>query len=368
MTAETILYLNKMTAETLSYLNKMTAETLSYLNKMTAETLSYLNRMTAETLSYLSKMTAESILYWNKRHSGLLELCASKSKSLSLRRTVLFVASLALAIVCCANAAADDRYDDLPVSERFKLRIGGYLIDRFDTTARFDSNRFPIGTLIDLEENFNVDDRDSVLRIDGFYRFNKRHRLDWTYYSSRRGGASIASQEFIVGDPDDPEGGFIIPKDARVQTQWNFDLLKLGYAWSFLNKRRYEMFIGTGLNIRNLDIEIDYQANVGAITESDRFDGEGFIPLPTAVIGGRWNLTEKWQSLFRYEIFLLEVNDFRGSQQDFQLLLEHNTFNHVGFGFGINTVDANIRASNEQLRGELDSRTLGILGYIKFYR
>jgi hypothetical protein len=34
---------------------------------------------------------------------------------------------------------------------------------------------------------------------------------------------------------------------------------------------------------------------------NERIDGEGLIPPPTAVIGGRWNLTDKWQSIFRYE-------------------------------------------------------------------
>lgn len=206
-----------------------------------------------------------------------------------------------------------------------------------------------------------------MLRIDGFYRFNNRHRIDWTYYRSRRNGSAVATQDYIIGDPDDPEGGFVIPTDSSIQTQWNFDLLKVGYAWSFLNKRRYEMFIGTGLNIRNLDIEITYQAAISTFSDSDSFDGEGLIPLPTAVIGGRWNLTEKWQSIFRYELFLLEIGDYKGNQQDFQLLFEHSTFKHVGFGLGINTVDINMRAQDEKIRGEFDSRILGLLGYIKFY-
>ena len=284
-----------------------------------------------------------------------------------MRSTVLFFTNLALAVVSCATAAADDRYDEHQPPERFKLRIGTFLIERFDTTARFDSTRFPIGTLIDLEEDFNVDASESVLRIDGFYRFNKRHRIDWTWYRSRRSGTSIATKEYIIGDPDDPEGGFIIPKDSQITAQWNFDLLKVGYAWSFLNKRRYEMFIGTGLNIRNLDIGIRFQADLATYDYSDSFDGDGLIPLPTAVIGGRWNLTEKWQSIFRYEMFMLQVGDYKGSQQDFQLLFEHSTFKHVGFGFGINTIDANIRARDEKIRGEFDSRILGLLGYIKFY-
>jgi len=286
---------------------------------------------------------------------------------MTLHKTILLITSLASGLASGSDVMADDRYDEYPPAERFKIRIGGFLIDRFDTTARLDSAQFPIGTLIDLEENFNLESSETVIRIDGFYRFNKKHRIDWTYYRSRRSGASVATQEYVIGDPDDPEGGFIIPKDARVQTKWDFDLLKVGYAWSFLNKRRYEMFIGAGLNIRNLDIKIDYQATLSTFSDSDSFDGEGLIPLPTAVIGGRWNLTDKWQSIFRYELFLLELGDYRGSQQDFQLLFEHSTFKHVGFGLGINTVDINMRAQGDEIRGEFDSRILGLLGYIKFY-
>lgn len=127
------------------------------------------------------------------------------------------------------------------------------------------------------------------------------------------------------------------------------------------------MFIGAGLNIRNLEIDITYQAPITKFSDSDSFDGEGLIPLPTAVIGGRWNLTNTWQSIFRHELFMLEFGDYKGSQQDFQLLFEHSTFKHVGFGLGVNTVDTNIRARDEKIRGEFDSRLLGLLGYIKFY-
>ncbi len=286
-------------------------------------------------------------------------------------KSIPLITAITLILASCSYAVADDdfddRYDDKPVAERFKIRIGGFLIDSFDTTARFDSAKLPVGSLIDLEDNFDVDSSETVLRIDGFYRFNKQHRIDWTYYRSRRNGSATATDDFVIGDPDDPQGGFIIPIGSDVQTVWNFDLLKVGYAWSFLNKHRYEMFIGTGLNIRRLEIKIDYQGTVGTFDERDGFDTEPTIPLPTAVIGGRWNLSEKWQSIFRYEFFLLEVGDYKGSQQDFQLLFEHSTFKHIGFGVGINTIYINMRTNDDTIRGEFDSRILGLLGYTKIY-
>lgn len=273
---------------------------------------------------------------------------------------------VALAVWSSA-VVADDRYDDYKIEERFKLRIGSFVINSFDTTARFDSTRYPIGSLIDLEEDFNLDTSETVLRIDGFYRFNNRHRIDWTYYHSEREGSAVTDREFIIGDPDDPEGGFVIPKSARVDTKWSYDLLKVGYAWSFLHKRRYEMFIGAGLNLRQLDIEIAYDASLGNLDNRDSFEGDGLVPLPTASIGGRWNLTDKWQSIFKYETFLLEVGNYKGSQQDFQLLFEHSTFKHTGFGMGVNAVDINLRASDDDIRGEFDSRVFGLIAYVKFF-
>lgn len=85
-----------------------------------------------------------------------------------MHRTVVFVIGLVLGMASYSGVIADERYDEYPLAERFKLRIGGFLIDRFDTTARFDSTQYPIGTLIDLEENFNVDSSETLFRLDGF--------------------------------------------------------------------------------------------------------------------------------------------------------------------------------------------------------
>ena len=60
---------------------------------------------------------------------------------MALYKTIPLITALALSIASHSYAVEDDRYDDYEATERFKLRIGGFLIDRFDTTARFDSTR-----------------------------------------------------------------------------------------------------------------------------------------------------------------------------------------------------------------------------------
>jgi hypothetical protein len=283
------------------------------------------------------------------------------------------LASLAALCICCSLVAADEddewnnRWDAIAPGERFKIRVGTFLVDRTDTSVRFDSNRFPLGTLIDLEDDLNVDQTERVGRLDGFYRFTNKHRIEWSYYTSRRSGEAVAEREFQIGDPDNLLGGFVIPKGARVETQWNFDLFKLGYDYSFLNKERYEMFIGAGLNIRSLDFDIAYQANIGSAVAGNSIDTKELLPLPTATIGGRWNLTRKLQAIFSYDLFFLEFEEYKGQYQEVLLSLEHSTFKHVGFGAAIDLGSLNVRSNTDDFRGEYDYSVGGLFGYVKFY-
>ena len=162
-------------------------------------------------------------------------------------------------------------------------------------------------------------------------------------------------------------GGFVIPKGAQVKADWNFDLLKLGYDYSFLNKRRYEMFFGAGLNVRSMDVSIAYQATLGENSTGAEFAEVQWVPLPTGAVGGRWNLTRKLQATFTYDLFYLEFQEYSGHYQEVMLSLEHNTFKHVGIGAAIDLASLNLRAKTDDWRGEFDSRVAGIFAYLKFY-
>ena len=101
--------------------------------------------------------------------------------------------------------------------------------------------------------------------------------------------------------------------------------------------------------------------------QQDSIDAKTPLPLPNATVGGRWNFSKKWQGRVRYELFYLEFDNYRGSEQEFLALFEHNTFKRIGFGGGFNTISLDLGADLDEFRGELDSRILGVLGYAKVY-
>jgi len=281
---------------------------------------------------------------------------------------------LALATGLAVNpGVAQQRYDDATLEElqRFNMDLGVFVMSDYNSSLRLDSKSVPVGSVIDLEDTLGVESSSTSGRIDGFYRFSNRHRLDWTYYGSKRNGDTVVNQDISIGDPDDPDGECNIEAGASVQSQWQFELLKVGYSYSFLNTRKYELFLGGGLNVRDLKVEIDAEGNISGCEVEDgggtQVSSGGLIPLPTINFGGRWNFTPKWQARWQWQFFALQFGDYQGSTRDTTLLIEHRTFKNVGFGGGINAFDLQLNAENSDLRGEITSDYLGLLGYVKVY-
>ena len=265
-----------------------------------------------------------------------------------------------------ATEADEDRYDGLQPKHKLKIRIGGNIADDYDTTMRFDSKRNRFGTLLDLEDDFNIDSNESIWQVDGFYRIDERHRISFSSYSSRRSGKVTAGRDFEIGDPDKLLSG-IIPVNAEVHTKLNLNLLKLGYGYSFINRRKFEANVGAGVNFSDLDFSIAYKTQIGNRVKGDIISVTAWVPLPTATISGRWNFTEKLEANFRFDLLYLESDDYDGYYQEALLGLEHNTFKNVGFGLGMKSSTIQLRGKEDDIDGELDTRVFGLLLYLKLY-
>jgi len=86
-----------------------------------------------------------------------------------------------------AEAQADD-------DTKFSLSIGVFLTDRNNTT-RVDGTAGMDGSVVDLEADLGLDGSDSVFRIDGYYRFNKKHRLDFSVFDLSRTASTVIQKD-----------------------------------------------------------------------------------------------------------------------------------------------------------------------------
>ncbi len=266
-----------------------------------------------------------------------------------------------LGLVLAMPATADQRYDGHTPAERLNVKLGGYHITGMSSTIRIDSKQLGIGAIVDLEENLKVEKSLTIGRLDGFYRFNDHHRIEWAYYQFKRTGmAEIINESITIGDE-------VFEIGDVVASEWKMGVAKLGWAYSFINLAKYEFFLGAGLNFRELSLKFENTLISGGMPEVERFEADGLLPMPTVTAGMRWNFTDKLSMNMRYEVFGIDVGTVDGRMQDAYLTLEHNTFKHIGFGGGISQYNFDLGVDDGKLRGEVESSYTGILLFLKGY-
>lgn len=273
-----------------------------------------------------------------------------------------FAVLLFLAIFAGSGAAwAQNRYDDSEMEDRFYITLGGFAQTDIRTTLRLDAkssdDRIAAGALIGLESLFDVDDKVTTVRLDGWYRFTKRHRISWTYWGSKREGLSTYN-----GDPIDI-GNVTINDNDSIATEDKSRLMAVNWSYSFVNTSKYEAWLGTGLNFQTIDYQID--VNVGGSQTTNQESAAGTVPIPTINFGGRYNFGKRWRLLVMQQLFGLKIGDFSGKLNNTRFLAEVNITPKFGLGGGFERFNFEINAESDDFLGELDKSYTALTLYLK---
>ena len=255
-------------------------------------------------------------------------------------------------LVLVSSLAANPTLAEETDFDRFSLSLGVFLTNR-DSTARLDGDVPNSGTPVDLENNLGFDKSDSVFRFDGYFRFNEKHRLDFSTFDLSRS----ASKQI---DQDIEWNGELFPVDVRVDASLDLTIYKLAYTWSFLQREKGYLGVTGGL----------YVADVGTSIAADSLDrlssGGVTAPLPVLGLRGQYDLSDKWSLRGSAEIFAIEYGDYTGSLYDVYAGMDYQLFEHIAIGLGVNSVKIDVGVSKGNFNGNLDWRYDGGLLFFKF--
>ena len=94
----------------------------------------------------------------------------------------LTLSAAILSLPVLAQAA----HEQLP--HRFVARVGVYNVRDADTTYRIDEREGLEGTTLNFKRDLGVSESDDAPRVDGYYRFKPRHRIDFAWFEVEREG------------------------------------------------------------------------------------------------------------------------------------------------------------------------------------
>jgi hypothetical protein len=235
--------------------------------------------------------------------------------------------------------------------DRFSFSLGMFFTDR-DTQTQLDGTTAN-GTPTDLENDLGLDSSDNVFRVDGYYRFNDKHRFDFSIFDLSRSGSKQIERDIQWGDT-------LYAIDTDIVADFDLTIYKAAYTYSFMQKE--DGYLGATIGVYAADTKVSLseqnlgQAEIGDIT----------APLPVIGLRGEYELTDKWSFRASGEFFFIEYNDIDGSLVDLYAGVDYAVRDSMSIGLGINSVDLDVDASKSRFQGSLDWQYTGGLLFLKF--
>lgn len=218
---------------------------------------------------------------------------------------------------------------DEPLSNDIQLRLGGYFIA--DQSTDLLVTRNGLGATINLQKLFNMEEYTQVFRLDGFYRFAPKHRVEFAWYNINNSNKTASDAEFEWGDGN-------ISANGALNTHLNTDIYKINYVYSFYRSNELEAGLAAGLHITAIDIGFQGDYNVdGNLSDTSSERVKVTAPLP--VIGFRfsYNILKELSVKYATDFFFLTFDQYKGAMTDTLLTLDYRFTDHLGVGIGFNS-------------------------------
>ena len=265
----------------------------------------------------------------------------------SLYRVIAAVGvALLLNLVAMGDAAAETVARPA-FSETFVLRLSSYYISDADTDLTVLSSD-NIGTGFNFVDDLGGDDSVTVPRLDGYYRFNDVHRIEFSSFRIERDGENRLSIDIDIGDETYTVGETVVSSIV-------YELFKIGYAYSFYRSEQVELAVTAGLNMT--EYEFDYELVDGS--SDDTSDASG--PLPMFGIRVAYAINSSWSLHYLSEVLFIETNEAEGSFQTYELDIRYRLSKRFMVGAGVLRSSIDVTAEDDDWNGRIADTYEGYL-------
>jgi len=242
----------------------------------------------------------------------------------------------------------DDDVEDTPNKAKLWLGLGMYY-PSLDTKVSVGLIEGPVGAWVDFESNLGMRDVALMPILNGSYRFNSRHRVNFGYFNLRRNGSERSDVTFRFG-------GIEVKASLPVQTYFDVKSYSASYGYSVYTSDKVDLELSVGLSVQDIAFGLATTGNL----EEQREESDLLAPLPTIGMSGFYALSDKWLLNGRAGYFAVDMNwedrdrDLGGTILDISAGVTHKTFKNIGFGLSWEYFDVNLDYRKSRKNVSLD--------------
>jgi len=268
---------------------------------------------------------------------------------IELRRFRLFrlaVGTILLVNLLAPGGTSVEAAETAAFPEKLVIRISSISIRDADTdlTVLSSSN---LGTGFSFVDDLGGDDSVTIPRIDGYYRFKPLHRVEFGTFRIERDGRNLLTIDLDIGDESFSVGDTVI-------SNMDYELLKVGYAYSFYHSQTVELSITAGLHMTNY--EFDYELVDGTSADSSKASG----PLPMFGIRVSYAINPRWSLHYLSEVLFVDAADAEGSFQNYEVDIRYKLNENFMLGAGLTRFGIDVTTKDTDWDGRIADTHYGI--------
>ena len=272
------------------------------------------------------------------------------------------VAAIAVALLVVltplSSHAADNTTYNRPW-EKFSIQGGVFFAGLNDKVTVGTEGA---GVAVDLEQALGLDTQNQIFRVAALYRIGekRRHRVDLDYLYFNRTATKTLDRDITVDN-------VILPVGRRVDTTFNYQILRAAYSYSFFQDDRMDLAASFGLFVMPIKFSMSAEG-LGSGEGEFKFTA----PLPALGLRGDFAITPRWMLRTNLDVFYLKYQSFEGGLVDTRIAVEYNPWEHFGFGLGFENFRVQLKAKGDDypavsFQGDVKSQFMGVQLYARYF-
>lgn len=281
--------------------------------------------------------------------------CEQNRRRYSLAKKLIgYLAASFMLSSTCLLAAENDRAE-----EKFTLAVGAYDVLNYNSGALLTTREVGVGLAFSPEDVLGLDSRQTVLRLEGAWHIRPSHALTFSSYKINSTNSLNVEKDF---DWIDKAGSLIvIPIGARVGSRLDYEILKLGYLWSFYDSDKVTLSAGAGLHMTDIALKLDSETTSSGLNASA---AKTTVPLPVATIALNYHVTARLSWYLKTEVFALSFDDWSGTYNDAMFGIEYRIWKRLSVGAALNSNSLRLLEKDPDTRFEFQNRIDGSMLFL----
>jgi hypothetical protein len=201
-----------------------------------------------------------------------------------------------------------------------------------------------------MEDDLGLESRATAADLTLSARIGERHRIEVEQFGIARSGERSNLRTIQVGSDTYDVG-------LQLESEFDMDVTRLGYAYSFVRDANKEVGIHVGVHVT--DMAMRFTAALRPITESSQELANTTAPLPVIGAQGAYRFLPRWTMRGRAQIFRLTAGDYDGEINHAAIAFEHATFEHVGIGVALDFFEVDLESNDTSFLGRFELKFAG---------